>query len=61
MEGVKTDRLKVTSVEGWSVIQNVSELRNFLGLYMYYQRFAVEFTTIATVLHHLPRKGASYE
>ncbi|XP_045139311.1 uncharacterized mitochondrial protein AtMg00860-like [Portunus trituberculatus] len=60
-EDVKTDPLKVATIEGWPVPQNVSELRSFLGLCTYYQRFVAGFTTVTAPLHHLTRKGASYQ
>lgn len=59
-QGVKTDPLKVTAVEGWPVPKTVSELRSFLGLCTYYRRFVPGFATVAAPLHNLTRKGAQY-
>ena len=59
-QGVKTDPLKVTAVEGWPAPKNVSELRSFLGLCTYYRRFVAGFATIVAPFHNLTRKEAQY-
>ncbi|ROT64466.1 hypothetical protein C7M84_017595 [Penaeus vannamei] len=57
-QGVWTDPLKVSAVEGWPVPRTVAELRSFLGLCTYYKKFVQGFATIATPLYQLTRKGA---
>ncbi|XP_063884693.1 uncharacterized protein LOC135113367 [Scylla paramamosain] len=59
-QGVKTDPLKITAVEGWPVPKTVSELWSFLGLHTYYRCLLPRFATITAPLHSLTRKGAQY-
>ncbi|KAL7827668.1 hypothetical protein SRHO_G00333860 [Serrasalmus rhombeus] len=58
-DGVATDPRKVQSVRHWPTPRDASELRSFLGLASYYQRFIQGFADIAAPLHRLTEKGAA--
>ncbi|XP_028299789.1 uncharacterized protein LOC114461699 [Gouania willdenowi] len=58
--GVATDPQKIQQVEEWPAPQNVSEVRQFVGLASYYRRFVENFATIARPLHELTQKYARF-
>ncbi|KAL0558742.1 hypothetical protein IC582_003324 [Cucumis melo] len=58
--GVSVDPAKIEAVTGWTRPSTVSEVRSFLGLAGYYQRFVENFSRIATPLTQLTRKGAPF-
>ena len=60
-EGVSTNPTKVEAVKKWSIPQNVSEVRSFLGLTSYYRHFVRDFASIASPLHHLTDKMHEFE
>jgi hypothetical protein len=55
-EGVVVDPEKVEAVSHWQQPTNVSEIRSFLGLAGYYQRFIEAFSKIARPMTELLRK-----
>ena len=55
-EGIKVDPAKVEAITNWPKPTNVSEVRSFLGLAGYYQRFVENFSRIALPLTKLLRK-----
>ena len=59
-EGIATDPEKVRKVAEWPIPQNVSEVRQFVGLASYYRRFVEDFATIAKPLHELTKKYARF-
>ena len=54
-DGIATDPEKVESVKKWPTPKNVHEVRQFLGLAGYYQRFIAGFADIAAPLSDLTR------
>ena len=60
-EGVSVDPANVEVVSKWVVPTSVTEIRSFLGLAGYYQRFVEGFSSIAAPLTALIRKGRKYE
>ncbi|GFS62185.1 retrovirus-related Pol polyprotein from transposon 17.6 [Trichonephila clavipes] len=56
-EGVRTDPEKVSAVKNWKRPENLRELRSFLGLCTYYQKFVKGFSNIARPLHKLTENG----
>ena len=61
VEGIRVDPVKIEAVMNWKPPQNVTEVRIFLGLVGYYQRFAQGFSVIASSLIRLLRKGVKFE
>ena len=61
INGVKPDPAKIKAIKEWKQPKNVKELRSFLGLAGYYQRFIQDFAKIATPLTNLTRKKTPYK
>lgn len=59
-KGVATDPQKVKKVVEWPTPQNISEVRQFVGLASYYRRFVENFATLAKPLHKLTKKYARF-
>ncbi|CAM8905253.1 unnamed protein product [Rhodiola kirilowii] len=55
------DKSKVKSIEEWETPKKVTELRSFLGLVNYYQRFIQGYSAKATPLTDLLKKGKPWE
>jgi RNase H-like domain found in reverse transcriptase len=58
---VKTDPGKVEVVSKWSVSQNQKEVRGFLGLVNYYQKFIHRYAHMTVPLNELLRKERSWK
>ena len=60
-EGIFVDPKKIEAVVSWERPTNITEVRSFLGLAGYYQRFVEGFSMIAFPLSKLTRKHAKFE
>ena len=60
-ECIRVDPMKIEAIVNWKPPQNVTEVRSFLGLAGYYQRFVQGFSVIASSLTRLLRKGVKFE
>ena len=55
------DPEKVKAIMEWPVLKNAHEVRRFMGLVGYYQRFVEGFSKIEKPITTLQRKGVRYE
>ena len=55
------DLVKIEAIMNWKPPRNVTEVRSFLGLAGYYQRFVQRFSVIASSLTRILRKGVKFE
>lgn len=58
--GISTDPDKVFAVQNWPVPKSVDDIRSFLGLAGYYQRFIRDFALLAAPLTHLTKKNIQF-
>ena len=61
VKGIRVDPTKIEANVSWKPPQNVTKVRNFLGLVVYYRRFVKGFSVIASSLTKLLRKGVRFE
>ena len=59
-EGISVDPQKVEAIVDWKPPTNVTEVRSFLGLAVYYRKFVEGFSKIATPLTKLTRKEEKF-
>ena len=60
-EGIAVDPTKVGSVTEWLSPTSVGEIRSFLGLTGYYQRFIENFSKIAKLMTELLKKDTKFK
>ena len=61
IEGFRVDLVKIKAIMNWKPPRNVTEVRSFLGLAGYYQRFVQGFSIITSSLTRLLWKGVKFE
>ncbi|MCO5612160.1 hypothetical protein L7F22_066422 [Adiantum nelumboides] len=59
--GVRMDLAKVEATKSWPDLKTAHDIRSFLGLCSYYKRFIRHFAEIASPLHALTHKGATFK
>ena len=59
--GIRTQPEKIQAVQDWQTPSNVKELRSFLGLTGFYQRFIPDYAKIITPLTDMLRKDIKWE
>ncbi|GJU19686.1 putative reverse transcriptase domain-containing protein [Tanacetum coccineum] len=59
-EGIHVDLTKIEAVKNWASPTTPTEVRQFLGLAGYYQRFIKDFSKIAKSLTELTQKNKKY-
>ena len=60
-DGLRWDPEKVRSIVQFPIPMDITEVRAFLGICMYYRRFIKDFASLAEPLHQLMRKGRKFE
>ena len=60
-QGLLPNPKQVTAVQNFPTPQNITELRQFLGLASYYRRFVALFAKVASPLHRLTGKDVRWE
>ncbi|GJT61823.1 putative reverse transcriptase domain-containing protein [Tanacetum coccineum] len=58
--GVHVDLAKIKAIKNWAAPTTPTEVRQFLGLVVYYRRFIKEFSLISKPLTKLTRKNKPY-
>jgi hypothetical protein len=59
--GISVDPSKVKDVLSWKTLQNVSDIKSYLGLAGYYKRFIEGFSKISKPMTELLAKGKTFE
>ncbi|GJY52986.1 putative reverse transcriptase domain-containing protein [Tanacetum coccineum] len=60
-QGIHTDPAKIESIKDWESPKTQTEIRQFLGLARYYQRFIEGFSKIAKSMTKLTQKGVKFD
>ncbi len=55
--GMNIDSKKVEVLQNWSTPETITDVRSFMGLLQFFRRFIKDFSTIATPLTNLTKKG----
>ena len=60
-QGISVDPEKIRAIEEWPVPKEVTNVRSFMGITGYYQRFIEGFSRIANPITSLQKKGKKFE
>jgi hypothetical protein len=55
------DPKKIEEIKGWPILNNVSEMRSFMGLVGWYRRFIKGLSKVAHPITSLQKKGTKFE
>jgi hypothetical protein len=55
------DKAKIVAITSWPLPTTITQVRSFLGLPGFYQRFVRDFSTIAAPLHRLTKNGVPFQ
>jgi hypothetical protein len=58
---IEVDPEKIEAIRGWSMPNNVTGVRSFMGFYGYYQRFIKGFSNISSPITCLKKKGVKFK
>ena len=58
--GIVVDPKKIKSIEYWPTPTSVTDIRSFLGLAEYYQKFIEKFSRIACPMNSLEKKANNF-
>jgi hypothetical protein len=61
VDGITMDPEKIEAIRGWPMSKNVTEVRSFMRLVSYYQRFIKGFSNITSPITSLQKKGVKLE
>jgi hypothetical protein len=59
-QGIEVDEAKIKAIKSWSIPATLTQLQSFLGLAGFYRCFMRDFSTIATPLNDLTKKGVLF-
>ena len=59
-EGISLDPKKIKAIEDWSVPKDVTDVRSFMGITGYYQRFIEGFSRIVNSINSLQKEGKKF-
>jgi hypothetical protein len=59
-QGIEVDHAKVEAIDGWPIPKNLLQVQSFLGLAGFYRHFVKDFSTIASLLNELTKKGVPF-
>ena len=60
-EGISVDPEKIEAIMNWRTLRNATDVRSFIRLAGYYQRFIEGFSKVAHDITSLQKKGIKFE
>ena len=60
-EGISVDPKNIKAIEDWLVPKDVTDVRSFMGITGYYQRFIEGFSRIVNPITSLQKKGKKFD